>query len=232
VKLFVGLMALAGIAAVATSFGSKGRVDLVQFASFAVLAAVSSVCKVKLPGHEGTMSVNLPYILMALAMLPKEEALVVVVLSVLVQYAWTMRKRFNVLQFTFNVAMICVAVRLSEAVFAVGPTGGLVAVSALYLLLAGIVYFAVNTLSTAVVVGLTEKRSPVRVWSDIFMLTFPYYTLGTTIAVVGIVLGQYAGWQMPLAALPLLYATYRSYRMYFRHVARTTEPEMAHAAAV
>ena len=231
VKLFVALTCAAGIAAIVTSFAWTGQVSGIRLATFTVLAAVASVCKLKLPGHDGTMSVNLPYILLAVAILPGPVALFVAAVAVTVQSVWSGRKRLRLLQLAFNIAMVCCAVRLSQIIFAARPHDATITSSALFLLLAGVVYFVVNTAATAIVVGLAEHRSPARVWRYIFDLTLPYYALGTSMALVGIAMAQYAGWQVPLAAFPLLYGVYRSYRVYFQQAADEGAGfRMSHAA--
>ena len=231
VKAFVAAVVVAGVAAVATSIWPVQHADLIRFASFLVLGAVASTCKIKLPGHDGSMSVNLPYILLSVALLPVAQAMAVAGASVIAQSFWTSRNRVRALQLVFNLAMMACAVRLAATVYTTSLHLESVANVMGHLLVAGLAYFAVNTVATAAVMALASGQSLAKVWSEIFNLTFPYYVLGTMMAAVGTMMSQYAGWQVPLAALPVLYAVYRSYRLYFGAAVRAAEPEAMMAAA-
>jgi hypothetical protein len=220
VKAFVAVVVVAGLAAVATSIWPVQHADLIRFGSFLVLGAVASTCKMKLPGHDGSMSVNLPYILLSVALLPAAQAMAVAAAAVIAQSFWTSRSRVKALQLVFNLAMMMCAVRVAAMVYARGLHADSAVNLVGHVLVAGVVYFAANTVLTAAVMSLAAGQSLVKVWAEIFGLTFPYYVLGTTMAAAGTVMSQYAGWQLPLAALPVLYAVYRSYRVYFGAAAR------------
>ena len=54
-----------------------------------------------------------------------------------------------------------------------------------------------------------------RVWSSIFHLSFPYYVASAGITSMVTAASRHVGWQIPLLVLPVLYAIYRSYQLYF-----------------
>ena len=109
IKTFIGAMMLAA----AVSAGYAGFESHTLHAYFAlavlVLAAVTSRMKVKLPGINGNMSVNLPFLLTAVANLSAAEAVVVTCVSTAVQ-CWPRKDaKFNPQQMVFNVSMMAFA---------------------------------------------------------------------------------------------------------------------------
>src|SRR5690606_24951579 len=75
-------------------------------------------------------------------------------------------------------------------------------------------YFAVNTLTIAIVIALTERKLTGETWKQWFLWTLPYY-LGSVV-IIGAVdfLGTLLGWQTTLLTLPFVYMVYRSYQYY------------------
>src|SRR5215469_16654366 len=81
------------------------------------LAATTSRMKVKLPGIDGNMSVNLPFLLTAVVNLSAVETIVVTLVSTAVQ-CWPKKNvKFNPQQMTFNLAMMVFATSLASLVF-------------------------------------------------------------------------------------------------------------------
>ena len=85
IKMFIGAMMLAAVSA--TGYAGFGSHTLHLYFALAVLAlaAVTSRMKVKLPGINGNMSVNLPFLLTAVVNLSAIEAVVVTCVSTVVQ---------------------------------------------------------------------------------------------------------------------------------------------------
>ena len=84
-KTFIGGMVLAAIAS--TTYAGLASHTLHPSYALAVLilAAVTSRMKIKLPGIDGNMSVNLPFLLMAVVNLCALEAVSIACLSTVVQ---------------------------------------------------------------------------------------------------------------------------------------------------
>ena len=80
-KLFIGAMVAAGVAALAGGLVRWECKNPVRFLSFLIIAAVASRLKVKLPGTNGNLSVNLPFILIALAVLSLSETVLIAAAS-------------------------------------------------------------------------------------------------------------------------------------------------------
>src|SRR5213082_1854770 len=95
IKTFIAAMVLAGIGAAGyASFRSHTQHAYLALAVLA-LAAASSRLKVKLPGINGNMSVNLPFLLTAAVNLSAVEAVVITCISTMVQ-CWPRKEaKFN-----------------------------------------------------------------------------------------------------------------------------------------
>src|SRR5438477_8258352 len=84
-KVFIALVILSGFAVLAHAVFHAQSADHVRFVSFLLVACLAARLKVKLPGLTGNMSVNLPFILVAVAALSPSEDLDVACFSTFVQ---------------------------------------------------------------------------------------------------------------------------------------------------
>src|SRR5271169_3889042 len=117
IKTFIGAMMLA--AAITSGYATFLSHTLHTFFALPVLAlaVVTSRMKVKLPGINGTMSVNLPFLLTAVVSLSAVEAVVVACVSTAVQ-CWPRKDaRFNQQQMAFNLSMMAFASCLASLMF-------------------------------------------------------------------------------------------------------------------
>ena len=83
-----------------------------QFLLLLVIAVLASRLKLKLPGLNGNMSVNLPFILIAQAQLSPAEALIIACTSTLVQCLPKAGAKFKPVQVLFNVSTMAIAAEL------------------------------------------------------------------------------------------------------------------------
>src|SRR5205085_4134593 len=81
------------------------------------IAAVASRFKLKLPGLNSNMSVNLPFILIATVELPLFEALLVGLVSIFVQCYSRGEHKFKPMQLLFNLSSMAMAVEIGSWVF-------------------------------------------------------------------------------------------------------------------
>jgi putative nucleotidyltransferase with HDIG domain len=93
---------------------------------------------------------------------------------------------------------------------------------------AAVTHFAVNTLATSTIIGLTEDKPFSKVWTDSYLWSFPYYMVGAAVAGLVSFLNHNIGWQSSLLVLPPIYLMYRSYRLYLGKL----EAEKKHAEQV
>jgi len=192
-----------------------------------VVALLASSLKIKLPGINGTMSVNFLFILLGVLELSFAETLVIGFAAVLVQCYWRPAHRPKPIHVIFNLSQLPVGAAISYGVYValLNRLGGSVPLT---LLVVAITYFAFNTMAMAVIIRLTESKPILKVWSECYFWSLPYYLVGS--ALVGLVnfLNRHIGWQSSLLVLPPVYLMYRSYRLYLGKL----EDEKKHAEQV
>ena len=216
-KVFVALTVVVGATVLLYGLVHLRPASLLAFFVFLALALVASRLKVKLPGVHGTMSVNLPFFLMAAVKLSIPEALVIVCVGAVAQSLGRSRP----VQTAFNAAALTNSIALAAWASAIALQHQLGLPVAIFA--AGAAYFLGNTVLMTLVMWLAEGERPLAIWARMFELSFPYYLLSATIA--AIVCGDFkdAGWTLTLAVLVAMYLTYRSYRGYFARPAEAKE---------
>jgi diguanylate cyclase (GGDEF)-like protein/putative nucleotidyltransferase with HDIG domain len=213
-KLFVGTAAAIGSMTMAFAFWHWHSLDLTRFFSYLLVALLASGLKVRLPGIDGTMSVNFLFILLGVMDLSLPETLVIGCAATLVQSVWQTRNRLDPVKVLFNVAgMMANASALTYLSYH-WLTARFASNKPILLMVAALVFFFANTLPISTVIALTEGKSARKVWSECYFWSFPYYLVGA--AAVGLVniINRSAGWETSLLLLPLIYWVYRSYRLY------------------
>ena len=117
IQTFIGAMLLIGLGtsayASAHSHTWHGYFTLAVMA----LAATTSRMKVKLPGINGNMSMNLPFLLTAAINLSSAEAVAITCISTAVQCWPRQNAKFNSQQMTFNLSMMVFATSSASLVF-------------------------------------------------------------------------------------------------------------------
>jgi hypothetical protein len=227
VKTFIGGMTLAAAIVV----GYAGFVSHAQHLYFAlallVLAAVTSRMKVKLPGIDGNMSVNLPFLLIAVVNLSAAEAILITCVSTAVQ-CWPQKPaKFKPQQMTFNVSMMAFATCLASLIFHAGWLSGKHSTpAAMWLMLATATLFVGQTAPVAAIIALSESKAAGPIWWRLAHLSFPYYVLTAGVTSMVQTAGSHMGWPLSLAVFPVMYVVHRSYRMYFGKFAETARPDM------
>lgn len=232
IKVFIGATM---IAAMATA-GYAGFASHAWHSYFAlgvlVLAVATSRMKVKLPGINGNMSVNLPFLLTAVVNLSAAEALVVTCISTAVQ-CWPRKNvRFNPQQIAFNLSMMvfasCLASLMIHAELLRGIERGS---STLGLILATATLFLGQTGPVAAIVALSEGKAAGHIWWSLAHLSFPYYVVSAGVTSLVQTVSSHMGWGLALAVFPVMCGIYRSYRLYFGTMAETPgEKVMVRAA--
>jgi len=228
--LFIALIIASGLGVLVNAVLHAQSVDHVRFVSFLLVACLAARLKVKLPGLTGSMSVNLPFILVAAAEMSPSEALAVACFSTFVQCLPRATQKFNTAQAIFNFANMALAVGATRFIFGQPALSNAIASNALLLVLAAGAFFVANTIPVAIVISLTEVKNALKVWGNIFQLSFPYFVASAGIA--GVVLTSTAkiGWQVPLFVLPVMFGIFASYRRYFGSSRETVPAPVAVAA--
>lgn len=211
-KVLVNLTVLAGATVLLYGLIRLRPASLLQFFVLLALAVVASRLRVKLPGVNGTMSVNLPFFLMATVRLSVSEALVIVCVGTLAQSLDSLRNK--PVQIAFNAAALTNAVALAALAFTTALQYHLVMPVAI--VTAAAAYFLGNTILMMLVLWLAEGASPLPTWNRMATLTFPYYLLSASIAATVCGGLENIRWTLALIVFVAMFFTYRSYRVYFR----------------
>jgi len=229
---FITLIAISGMAMLGGSILKLNALHQYQFLSLLVISAVASRMRVKLPGVDGTMSVNLPFMLIAAVQLSLFEALVVALVSAGVQCIPKSGGSMRPVKALFSVSTMVLAAGaaalLLHSDWLVNATHR---ISSVPLVVACSMFFLINTLPVATIISLTEGSHLLRIWSSICHLSFPYYVACTGVTSIITAMSQLIGWQVPLAILPVMLLMYRCYRLYFGHATKAPAAVNARAAA-
>lgn len=214
---FITLTVVLGLSVLAYAAMNASAVQVGRLAVLVLIACLAARLKVKLPGLTGSMSVNLPFILLAVAQMGLLETLIIACLSNLTQNlpAGKPRKKFNLVQTAFNVCTMALAVAATRLIYGWPQLAARVTSLPVQLAIAAAAFFLVNTVAIAIIFKLTESRSFFRGWLDMFQLSYPYYLASAGVAAVALTLPVRAEWQLAIAILPLMAGVFYSYRRYF-----------------
>jgi hypothetical protein len=212
--MFVALIVISGLLLLGDAVLNAKQVPTTKFLAFLLVACVAARLRIKLPGITGTMSVNLPFILVAAAEMNTAEALAVGFISTFFQ-CLAKGKKFNGMQVAFNCSAITLAVAATRLIYTTHSLASMVSSPSLRLAVAAAGYALANTVPVAIVIGLTEAASMLRTWLDMLQLSFPYLVASAGVAGLTLTLSQGIGWQVPLAVLPIMAGIFQSYRRYF-----------------
>lgn len=179
-------------------------------------ALLTSSLKVSLPGLSGTISVAYIFVLLSITCLSLPETVLLAIGSCVVQCVWRPKRKIRPVEVFFTAASVANAAYLSYALYhALAKLGTSQAFSVLTLLASTTTYFCLNTFSIAGVIALTERyKNPLRIWRDGYLWSLPYYLLGASVIGLVELFAPRVGVQLPLAALPVIYGIYRTFRLY------------------
>jgi len=223
-QTFIGAMVLAATIS-AVYAGSRSHIQHSFYAlALLALAAATSRMKVKLPGLEGNMSVNLPFLLMAVISLSSLEAIWIACVSTTVQCWPKDGSKLKPQQMVFNVSMMAFASSLATLIW---NSRWLVNASwasrAVTLSVTTATFFLGQTVPVAAIITLTQGTAMRRVWMSIVQMSFPYYVVSVGVTSMLTLVSHQFGWQATVVLLPVMYGIHQSYRLYFGSAAETLQ---------
>jgi hypothetical protein len=216
--MFVGAVAAGSCLIVANAIRYQQPLHYAQFVVIFALSLIASRLKVKLPGLNGNMSVNLPFILIAAVQLSMFETLIIALASTAVQCFPKDGGRPRAVQMLFNVSTMAVALGMGHWILQQAFVTRAWTSPSILLSLAAAGFFLFQTVPVAIIISLTEGPNMVKVWASIFHLSFPYYVASAGITSMVTSASRLVGWQIPLLVLVVMYAIYRSYQHYFGRI--------------
>src|SRR6266849_4471928 len=207
-KIFVAVTTVIGALVLASALWHWQSANLLRFLCYLLVAILASRLKVRLPGIDGTMSVNFLFVLLGILEMSLAETLIIGCAAGLAQCLWTPWQPNRGAKMIFNVfGMMANAVAASYwAYHASSPfLGNKVPLA---LAVAATAYFFANTLLVTTIVVLTEKKSFRGIWAECYFWSFPYYQAGA--AIVGMVyyVNRWFGWELSLLLAPVVYWIY------------------------
>jgi MASE9 len=215
-QTFIGLMIAAGIASTIWASANSHGLHLSYALAVAALASLTSRMKVKLPGINGTMSVNMPFFLIAVVNLSAAEAVAIACTSTVVQCWPKPDAKFRPVQMLFNISMMACAASMASLLWHSNWLGKSAwASEPLMLVSATATFFLGQTAPVAGIVTLTEGTAVRRIWMSLAQLTFPYYVVSAGVTSMVNVINHHTNWKLALAAFPVMYGIYRSFQLYF-----------------
>jgi hypothetical protein len=223
-RILIGLVMIFGVGILAQVPLTWGHPAYGRFFGTFVVALFAARLKVSLPRITGTMSVNLPFILLALSELSLAEALLITGASTLAQCLWSENSQQKPIKMMFNVGVTLMAAQAAWFTMqATAPNAGL------GLALGALAYLLVNTIPVATIIAFTESGHLFRIWSQILKLTFPYFVLAAGVAGLAKLASHAFSWYIPLLILPLMFLVQRSFALYFQTLRNTAGQQAAYA---
>ena len=231
-KTFIGATVLAAVSTTAyAAYASHTMHAYVALATLA-LAVATSRMKVKLPGINGNMSMNLPFLLTAIVTLSGAEAAAIAFASTAVQCWPKKNARLNLQQMAFNLSMMLFASSSASLIIhsrmAYGAQPG---VSTLQIVLATLTLFLGQTIPVAGIVAVSESKTAASIWWNLAHLSFPYYVISAGMTTMVQAMSSHLGWGLALAVFPVMYGIHRSFRVYFAHLSETMPLQVLAKAA-
>ena len=234
-KIYIACVIVLGALAAAIGFSSWPTQDLPRFACYLAVATPAATLKVRLPGVLGTMSVLFVFLLAGIVELGLPETLVMSAVCVSVQCYWRPKKKAQLVQVAFSVALLFIASTVGYFVYHSELLRSLFNGAPLRLALLASVFFLINTFPVAAVIALTENKRLKKVWTEFYSWTFPYYLVGAALVGAFGFANSRLNWQAWILILPTIYVMYRSYHLYLDRLenqSRRAEEERRHAEQV
>lgn len=216
-KMFIVTVMLFAAGVTVYSIGTRMPADTREFLVLLAMALVAARLKLTLPGFESNMSMNLPFMLLAICELSMPEAIAIAAASTFVQTLPRSGQTVKPAQAIFNVCNMVNAVAIASLAgsramqFASLNKPFLIASAAL-------AFFLADTLPVAAIISMTGHTKLQDSWSEMALMTFPYFVLSAGLACIVAMGFQAIGWAAGLAALAVMVAVYRSFKFYFQNL--------------
>lgn len=227
-KAFIGFMTLAAMATIGNAIFSGRNWHPYLALTLGLAAIATSRMKVTIPGINGNMSVNLPFLMLSVITLSAAESILIASVSTIVQTLPRDGSRLKPVRLLFNVSMMVFSCGAAGMLFQHQTVGGLNWTTALAE--SSATFFLGQTLPVSIIVALTDGGAFRRIWTSIAQMSFPYYVVSAGVTTMVNAVGNHIGLVAALMVVPVMYAIHRSYRQYFAQVVQAAAQPMAMAA--
>lgn len=216
-KMFVVAVMLVAASVTVYAIGMHMPAENKEFLVLLAMAVVAARLKLTLPGFESNMSMNLPFMLLAIVQLPMPEAIAVGAASTFVQTLPRSGQSVKAEQAVFNVCNMVNAIAIASLVS--GRAMQLASLNKPFLLAASsLAFFLADTMPVAAIISMTSPTRWLEGWSEIALMTFPYFVLSAGLACIAVTGFQKIGWAAGLGSLGVMLAVYRCFEFYFHHL--------------
>jgi diguanylate cyclase (GGDEF)-like protein/putative nucleotidyltransferase with HDIG domain len=218
--LVVALVSVVGIGAGALGLVFGASTDIAGLAAVAIAVGIGQALSLELEG--GYVSVSAVGALAGAAMFGPRAALPLAITMAAVQWS---ASRNPIHQALFNVGALCLASLAAAGVLSIGWTGDHVGhlVTAVAGLVAGAVYFLVNTSLIAGAMAVEGHDRWRRVWDERFSWLLPHYiAFGAIAGAIALAYGAIGFYALAVFALPLLLMR-KTMAAYLGHTQRATQ---------
>ena len=230
-KTFIVAVMLMAAAVSVYALGTRMPAGSREFLVLLAMALVAARLKLTLPGFESNMSMNLPFILLAIAELSMPEAIAVGAASTFVQTLPRSGQTVKPAQAVFNVCNMVNAIAIASVVG--GRTMHFATMNKPFLIAsAALAFFLADTLPVAAIISMTSPTKLIENWSEIALMTFPYFVLSAGLACIVAMGFQAIGWIAGIVTLGVMLAVYRCFQFYYQNMrALASTGARAHSAA-
>jgi hypothetical protein len=232
-KMFIVAVMLMAAAISVYAIGTRMPAETREFLVLLAMAVVAARLKLTLPGFESNMSMNLPFILLAISVLSMPEAIAVGAASTFVQTLPRSGQTVKPAQAVFNVCNMVNAIAIASV--ATGRAVHFAALNKPFLIAAAaLAFFLADTVPVAAIISMTSPTKLVDSWSTMALMTFPYFVLSAGLACIVATGFQVIGWTAGTVALAVMLGVYFCFRFYFegaRSTLKLSSPVRQAAAA-
>ena len=229
-RMFIVVVMLIAASVTIYAIGLRMPADTREFLVLLAMAIVAARFKVTIPGFESNMSMNLPFMLLAIAELSMPEAIAIAAASTFVQTLPQSGQTVKPAQAIFNVCNMVNAVAIASLV-----GGRMIHLSYLnkpfLIASAAFAFFMADTIPVAVIIAMTGHSKAVENWTEIALMTFPYFVLSAGLACIVAMGVQVIGWTAGVATLLVMLGVYRCFLFYFSSVRSSHSARVAAGSA-
>ncbi len=231
-KMFIVAVMLMAAAVTVYAIGTRMPAETREFVVLLAMAVIAARFKLTLPGFESNMSMNLPFMLLAISELAMPEAIAVGAASTFVQTLPRSGQTVKPAQAVFNVCNMVNAIAIASVVS--GRALHLATLNKPFLIAsAALAFFLADTLPVAGIISMTSPSKLMESWSEMALMTFPYFVLSAGLACIVATGFEGIGWTAGVATLGVMLGVYRCFQYYFQNARAVTKlaPRAIHRAA-
>ncbi len=213
-KMFIVAVMLTAAAISVYAIGTRMPAETREFLVLLAMAVVAARLKLTLPGFESSMSMNLPFMLLAISELSMPEAIAIGAASTFAQTLPRSGQTVKPEQAIFNVCNMVNAIAIASV--AAGRATHFAPNKPFLLAAAALAFFLADTFPVAAIISMTSPTKLVDCWTSIALMTFPYFVLSAGVACLVATGFLVIGWTAGSITLATMLGVYRCFQYYLR----------------